>query len=229
MPRAKADPGVFATSLPRITDVRNELGYPDPEAPFNDDIKSFRKKFHTIAGVSGLELYDWKSQDHQDGLIEMADAFLDQHGSFYFSDSKPLNLLADEQRYVVRFKPEPSPNLLAYRIKWLIKVLFFKLNENKFRNNKYKAQRKTAPSSPGRKTRRRRRKPAETDVVISIETSPSLPPPATPERPLSYAHSRRLLEIGAPSNPLSQTHRAAWFGFHLGIRRAHRSVSTKRL
>lgn len=98
MPRRKADAGATPTSFARISDVRKELGYPDQESSFNDDTKSFRKKFITSGGQSGLDFYDWRQQEHEDGLEEMTDSFLRQYGSFYFHENHVLTLGMDEPR-----------------------------------------------------------------------------------------------------------------------------------
>src|ERR1700761_7389930 len=74
-----------AASIPNITALRKALDYGEPHLPrcaaFYDDIRVFRKKFRTINGTPGMELYDWKSRDHQAGLNEMTIAYLDKEGN----------------------------------------------------------------------------------------------------------------------------------------------------
>ncbi len=61
---------------------------------FSDDVRAFRKKFTTSTGVTGLALYDWKSDDHQAGLTEMTRAYLESSGNgplFWPDDASAAN------------------------------------------------------------------------------------------------------------------------------------------
>src|SRR4051812_1556135 len=74
-----------AASIPNITALRQQLDYGEPSLPrcvgFYDDIRVFRKKFHTASGIPGMDLHDWKSRKHHDGLDEMTNAYLDKEGN----------------------------------------------------------------------------------------------------------------------------------------------------
>ena len=74
-----------AASIPKITELRNELDYGNPQLPrcmaFYDDIRVFRRKYRTSQGVPGFNLWDWKSREHQAGLTEMTQAYLDEEGN----------------------------------------------------------------------------------------------------------------------------------------------------
>lgn len=80
-----ASPSSKAASVPNITTLRNELDYGNSQLQrcmaFYDDIRVFRRKYRTSQGVPGLDLWDWKSREHQAGLVEMTQAYLEKEGN----------------------------------------------------------------------------------------------------------------------------------------------------
>jgi len=117
---------VVASSIPSITALRQQLEYGDPHlsrcSTFYDDVRAFRKKYRTHDGSSGVSLYNWKSPEHQAGLTEMTDAYLDKegNGALYWPDDDTSpnrnNLLysQDHDLYLARFFIHtPSANLLT--------------------------------------------------------------------------------------------------------------------
>ncbi|KAL2126764.1 hypothetical protein VTI74DRAFT_279 [Chaetomium olivicolor] len=131
---------VFAANIPSITALRNELDYGDARLPrcaaFYDDTRAFRKKFITSRGVAGTELHDWRSRDGQAALTEMTLAYLDKegNGSLFWPDDK-----SSDKYNKYQYSKDHT------RIKRLVKQLFFRLNQQQFRNKKYKH--KTGPSN----------------------------------------------------------------------------------
>ncbi|KAK0729455.1 hypothetical protein B0H67DRAFT_155 [Lasiosphaeris hirsuta] len=126
-------PTIFAASIPNITALRNDLDYGDARLPrcatFNDDTRAFRRKFKTSHGVDGVDLYDWRSQVSQAGLNEMTMAYLDKEGNgelFWPDDKSSKNY---NQYHYSKDRD---------RIRRLVKQLFFRLNQQQFRNQKYK-------------------------------------------------------------------------------------------
>ncbi|RYP31159.1 hypothetical protein DL767_005912 [Monosporascus sp. MG133] len=126
-------PNIPAANLPKITAIRETLDYGDPEltrcAAFTADVRAFRKKFTTKSGLPGTSLYDWRSPEHQCGLKEMTEDYLERtgNGPMWWPDDTSA----------------PNHNKLQYskdhrRIKELMLQLFFRLNEQQHRNNKYK-------------------------------------------------------------------------------------------
>jgi hypothetical protein len=84
---------IAAANIPTITALREKLNYGNTRldrcAAFNDDVKAFRRKFRTNAGLSGASLHDWKSPIHQQALTEMTEAFLNQgNGLLYWPDDE---------------------------------------------------------------------------------------------------------------------------------------------
>jgi hypothetical protein len=83
---------VTAASIPTITVLRDQLDYGDSQSKrcdvFYDDIRVFRKKYRSSTGLSGDDLHNWKSPEHQAALTEMSRAFLDTdgNGSRYWPD-----------------------------------------------------------------------------------------------------------------------------------------------
>ena len=79
-----------ATPSTRVTDLRSLLSYGDPSSKrskaFNDTVKAFRTSYTTIDGTPGVELYDWKSELHQEDLTRMVDDFLEEHGQSFWPD-----------------------------------------------------------------------------------------------------------------------------------------------
>ena len=84
---------VVASSIPTISALRQQLGYGDRHlnrcSTFYDDVRVFRKKYLTHDGFSGISFYNWKSPEHQAGLTEMTDAYLDEegNGALYWPDN----------------------------------------------------------------------------------------------------------------------------------------------
>ncbi|KAJ2977223.1 hypothetical protein NUW58_g7877 [Xylaria curta] len=140
-----------AANLPKITALRRELDYGDTGShrysAFVDDVRVFRKKFVTKNGVSGTSLHNWKSQEHQSGLSEMTAAYLDTNGNgLLFWPDDPSAENANKFQY-------SRDNA---KIKKLMKQLFFRLNEQQYRNEKYKhkEKRESSPSLPNQKRNR---------------------------------------------------------------------------
>lgn len=85
-------PNIAAASIPNITVLREKLEYGDSRSDrcdaFNDDIRVFRKRYRTSSGLPGVDLYDWRSSEHQSALTEMANAYLEKegNGSVYWPD-----------------------------------------------------------------------------------------------------------------------------------------------
>ncbi|KAK6081492.1 hypothetical protein SCUP234_04697 [Seiridium cupressi] len=113
-----------ATSLPNITSLREGLDYGNSHLTrcnvFYDDVRGFRKKFHTSTGLPGPDLHNWKLKEHQAGLDEMTAAYLDRDGNgpLYWPDSSSsanfnkLHYSKDRTRYKNKDKmksPEPEP------------------------------------------------------------------------------------------------------------------------
>lgn len=75
------------SSIPKITDLRLQLGYGDSQLErcraFYNDVTAFRRKHCTSAGLSGTELLDWKSPEHQSALDQMVHIYLDRQGNGY--------------------------------------------------------------------------------------------------------------------------------------------------
>lgn len=73
------------TSIPRITVLRKELDYGDPQLPrcqaFYDSVRVFRKTFLSSQGWDGNSINDWKSREHQTALGEMVRSYLELHGN----------------------------------------------------------------------------------------------------------------------------------------------------
>ncbi|KAK6071721.1 hypothetical protein SCUP515_07725 [Seiridium cupressi] len=112
-------PGMIpATSLPNITSLREGLDYGNSHLTrcnvFYDDVRGFRKKFHTSTGLPGPDLHNWKLKEHQAGLDEMTAAYLDRDGNgpLYWPDSSSsanfnkLHYSKDRTRCVLlQFRP----------------------------------------------------------------------------------------------------------------------------
>ena len=131
----------FASSLPKIGELRAQLGFggnpssASSSSPsdrqqtlrtqvFNDTLRIFRSTYVTSAGVPGAELYDWKSRDHQHELARMAEVFLDEQGNgdkFWPLDNHDL-CYATHHKIIKRSMIE----------------LLFRLNQQQYRNNRYK-------------------------------------------------------------------------------------------
>lgn len=91
-------PPTSAAKIPSITVLRHELDYGEPRLTrcdgFYDDMRVFRKTYLTHTGVPGNSFVEWKSKDHQKGLLEMTDAYLDRDGKgahFWPDDRKSTN------------------------------------------------------------------------------------------------------------------------------------------
>lgn len=72
-------------SIPTITALRLQLDYGDTKlarcVAFYDDVRIFRRRYFTQDGSPGLGFYHWKSPQHQTGLTEMVNDFLDKEGN----------------------------------------------------------------------------------------------------------------------------------------------------
>lgn len=123
-----------ASSLPKITDLRKLLNFGDASSSraqgFNDIVRAFRRTYRTGTGVPGVDLHDWKSPEHQSELTKMARKFLDEqnYGRIFWPDIE-----GDAGNSI---KLEYSKNQKF--ITSTMKQLFFRLNQQQFRNKKYK-------------------------------------------------------------------------------------------
>ncbi|KXH41655.1 hypothetical protein CNYM01_09832 [Colletotrichum nymphaeae SA-01] len=126
---------VNPTSIPPISTLRQKLGYGDSHSAnyqsisFYESVRAFRKTFVTSQGYEGSAMHDWKSSEHQSALEEMAQAFLD-------CDGNGTRLWPDEP-------VQDSLNKLKYsvhgtRIKRILKQLFWRMNLQQHRNEKYR-------------------------------------------------------------------------------------------
>jgi hypothetical protein len=84
---SSSDYSLAASSIPKITDLREKLGYGDSQLQrcrtFYDDVTAFRRKHRTSSGLSGAELIEWKSSEHQHALDRMVSIYLDKEGNGY--------------------------------------------------------------------------------------------------------------------------------------------------
>jgi hypothetical protein len=82
-----SESSLAASGIPKITDLREQLGYGDPQLQrcraFYDDVTAFRRKHRTGSGLSGTDLIDWKSSEHQHALDQMVHIYLDKKGNGY--------------------------------------------------------------------------------------------------------------------------------------------------
>ncbi|KAJ9134132.1 hypothetical protein NKR23_g10363 [Pleurostoma richardsiae] len=163
---------IVPTKIPNITSLRDQLDYGNAGSKrcstFNDDIRVFRKKFRTTDDIAGVDLHDWKNPAHQAGLTEMAQAYLDKggNGSVFWPDDETSP-----------YKNKYSYSTHRARIKRLVKQLFFRLNQQQYRNNKYKNKAKMVVQSPDDRA-------SSTDTAIKIgpdsptaAADPASPPP----------------------------------------------------
>jgi hypothetical protein len=129
----KTSPKIAAASIPNITTLRNELDYGDSRLPrcaaFYDETRAFRRRFKTQSGIDGVDLHDWRSSEVQAGLTAMTVAYLDGegNGARFWPDDK------HSRNYNTYQYSKDAP-----RIRRLVKQLFFRLNQQQFRNQKYK-------------------------------------------------------------------------------------------
>lgn len=92
------------TAIPPITALRQELDYGDPLLPrcqaFYDSVRVFRKTFVSSLGREGSSLQDWKSREHQTGLVEMVRSYLELHrnGRLFWPDDRSQSR-ANKLRY----------------------------------------------------------------------------------------------------------------------------------
>ncbi|KAI1317866.1 hypothetical protein F5Y16DRAFT_406507 [Xylariaceae sp. FL0255] len=150
-----------AANLPKITALRQQLGYGDVGTKrYNtsiDDVRAFRRKFRTREGQDGISFSTWNSSEHQSGLNEMATAYVETNGCLFWPDN-PLGTDDDK----LQFSRDKA------KIKNLMKQLFFRLNEQEVRNNKYKDKIQSIPSatqlSPA---------PIDLDIYKAGSTSPT--------------------------------------------------------
>ena|ERR1700712_1462192 len=73
-----------ASDVPKVGTLRATLNFTDPSSTssknFNDTLRAFRRTYKTSDGISGVELYDWKSPEHQVQLSKMTYEFLEDRG-----------------------------------------------------------------------------------------------------------------------------------------------------
>ncbi|KAL2127514.1 hypothetical protein VTI74DRAFT_10616 [Chaetomium olivicolor] len=183
--------------LPAFSKADEILSWPSPSPAtpvvfiaFYDDTRAFPKKFRTSRGIAGVDLHHWNSPQGQADLDEMTVAYLDEHGN-------SSQWWPDDER-------SPYYNSYQYSrdatlIKPLVKQLFFRLNLQRFHNQKYKGngrEKETAINEKGHLAR--------TIIdVDSIEVRPFIAP--TPRRgdgATSYAptlRSNRCLLLTKPA------------------------------
>ncbi|KAF7562980.1 hypothetical protein G7046_g1151 [Stylonectria norvegica] len=115
------------TSIPGIKQIRRKLDYghtyQQRDINFYNVVKEFRARFRTSDGTSGMDLYDWTSQIHQDGLAEMTIEFLEQdcRGKTYWPDDP------EAFHYSALLQYSKHSDL----IKANMLLLFFKINRQK--------------------------------------------------------------------------------------------------
>ncbi|KAI1295298.1 hypothetical protein F5Y03DRAFT_371925 [Xylaria venustula] len=184
------------SNLPKITTIRQELGYGDSgligSSEFRSDNKEFRRKFSTRNGLAGASLTDWKSSEHQSGLTEMANAYLEACGNRFWPDSPPA----------------ASGNKLRYsqdsaKIKSLMKLLFFRLNEQDVRHKKYKNKDKHLSSTGS--VVERGRSPEEPIDLSSTEDDQGIS--AKPFRSLMQRPSKPI-HLNHEFEPITSTRRS---------------------
>ncbi|KAI0973548.1 hypothetical protein F4678DRAFT_403462 [Xylaria arbuscula] len=155
------------TNLPKISTLRQQLGYGDVDSggynAFVLDVRAFRKKFNTRKELAGSSLTDWKSSEHQGGLTEMANAYLETCGNRFWPNS-PLAASGNKLRY----------SQDSAKIKSLMKQLFYRLNEQEVRNKKYKNKGKQVSNTGS--VNERGHSPEEPIDVSSTEDDQGIPP-----------------------------------------------------
>ncbi|GAB1314518.1 hypothetical protein MFIFM68171_04728 [Madurella fahalii] len=183
-------PKIAASSIPNITTLRNELDYGDLHLPrcaaFNDDTNAFRRKFKTSHGIDGVDLHDWKSRDGQNGLNEMTVAYLDKEGNgrIFWPDDRSSN------NYNKYQYSKDRPRILR-----LVKQLFFRLNQQQFRNHKYKHK-----SKPETKAEDERGRSKQTAIDVDSIPFGSNTPEDSPTQRESSQGTRQA--SGAGEQPL---------------------------
>ncbi|OHE95988.1 hypothetical protein CORC01_08681 [Colletotrichum orchidophilum] len=129
------------TSIPSITNLREQLDYGDPHLPrcqaFYDSVRVFRKTFVTNQGWEGSTIHEWRSREHRSALSEMARAYLERHGNgqLFWPDD-------DAQGRANKLKYSTD----CIRIKRIMQQLFWRLNLQQHRNAKYKKNKEKAGS-----------------------------------------------------------------------------------
>ncbi|KXH39669.1 hypothetical protein CSAL01_02993 [Colletotrichum salicis] len=129
------------TSIPPITQLREQLDYGDPHLPrcqgFYDSVRVFRKNFVTSQGWEGSTIHEWRIREHRTALAEMARAYLERHGNgqLFWPDDNT----------------QGRANKLKYssdgtRIKRIMQQLFWRLNLQQHRNDKYKKNKEKSSS-----------------------------------------------------------------------------------
>ncbi|KAI8164625.1 hypothetical protein K4K49_012321 [Colletotrichum sp. SAR 10_70] len=120
------------TAIPSVTHLREQLGYSDAKRKIFHELKnamlSSRDVFVTDEGLRGQDLIDWKSRDQQTALSKMVQTFLDRDGNAkkFWPD--------DDALYTTKLKFSTDQN----RIKEILQQLFWRLNVQDHRNNKYR-------------------------------------------------------------------------------------------
>lgn len=115
---------VVASSIPTITNLRRQLEYGEPRLSrckiFYDDVRAFRKKYCTHDGFSGISLHVWKLPEHQAGLTNLTEAYLDEqgNGTLYWPDDdasiyrNKLRYSQDHDLYLAQLSVTPPTNLV---------------------------------------------------------------------------------------------------------------------
>ncbi|KAF2190544.1 hypothetical protein K469DRAFT_387705 [Zopfia rhizophila CBS 207.26] len=160
-----------AARIPNITILRQQLQYGEARLArcnaFYDDLRVFRKKYNTPTGLRGVDLHDWRSPVHQSALAEMTLAFLETEGNgevYWPSDAT-----------------SPNFNPLQYSkdhhmIKKIVKQLIFRLNQQQYRNTKYKRKGEPVDNEPGNL----QPQPVYNSIEINSDESPAKTPSVSP-------------------------------------------------
>ncbi|KAF4784844.1 hypothetical protein HER10_EVM0013166 [Colletotrichum scovillei] len=132
---------ISPASIPPITQLREQLDYGDPHLPrcqaFYDSVRAFRKTYETSQGWEGNTIHEWRIREHRSALAEMARAFLELHGNgqLFWPDD-------NTKGKANKFKYSTD----GARIRRIMQQLFWRLNLQQHRNEKYKKNKEKASS-----------------------------------------------------------------------------------
>ncbi|KAF2496206.1 hypothetical protein BU16DRAFT_561040 [Lophium mytilinum] len=151
-----------ASSVPNITELRRQLQYGNGHPTFSDDVKMFRKNYRSPSGLVGMDLYEWSSQQQQTALDEMTETYLEKEGrgNLYWPDDETSTNLN-----VLQYSRDRS------KIKTLVKQLMFRLNQQQYRNHKYKGKERSGADE----THERGRSATDPIHVDGSNTKPNNP------------------------------------------------------
>ncbi|KAJ6780692.1 hypothetical protein PWT90_01352 [Aphanocladium album] len=171
--------GARGAKNPGIRDLKTLLGYGDPKEErckvFSEDCRSFIKRYKSRHGVEGSQFIDRRCREDIIGVQDMASAFFDTHGNFYWP-SDPNHHNANRLQY----------NSHEKQIKRLMTVLFLVTNQQSHGNHRKKS--KHGPGShqgsadcteQPRNTGQGARGSSVNDPIdLETENSQETPPPA---------------------------------------------------